>query len=187
MFVYIHSYSFNKYLLQTYTFEICIYMVRVFKVQAGFLIISHLASWKYEYAMIRFANVFFRRAPLKFNMNLCLKSVHLCSFAASVTNLSFCLNIQLTHGIWCLSFKTRTRGIFTSHSLDLKSAPWDHCRHDSYSRYLIILWQTTSTHQKGLRVQMLEPSCLGSNPGSAHFKSLTEDKLLNCSKLQLSH
>ena len=44
MFVYIHSYSFNKYLLQTYTFEICIYMVRIFKVQAGFLIISHLAN-----------------------------------------------------------------------------------------------------------------------------------------------
>lgn len=44
MFVYTHLYSFNKYLLQTHTFEICMYMVRIFKVQAGFLIISHLAS-----------------------------------------------------------------------------------------------------------------------------------------------
>lgn len=44
MFVCIRSYSFNKYLLQTHTFEICIDMVRIFKVQAGFLIISHLAS-----------------------------------------------------------------------------------------------------------------------------------------------
>lgn len=44
MYVYIHSYSFNKYLLQTHTFKICIYMARIFKVWEGFLIISHLAS-----------------------------------------------------------------------------------------------------------------------------------------------
>lgn len=37
--------------------------------------------------MIRSANVLCRRAPLKFIMNLCLKSVHLGSFVASAMNL----------------------------------------------------------------------------------------------------
>lgn len=113
--------------------------------------------------MIHFANAFCRRAPLTFNMNLCLKSVHLCSFVVNVMNLSFCLNIQLTHAIYCLAFKTRKPKILISYSVNLQSAPWHHCRHYLYSRYSVIPQQTTlptsSVWEYDTRVSLLSFKC----------------------------